>query len=211
MLVISISIEGITRMAETKQPEQKKTKQQSSRKLEIIGLILTLFPPAGFIVSIIAGRRAALRGRLSPLAIIGTVVNAILLLVITVAITTAFRGGHYIDARAKDPVVSDQITFATMKQVDSEIHRYINEKQQLPLKLDDLKSLDGFDADQLRDARGTSMVLSWSPQGCDSMETCKAYSLRAVGRKINKPMEIIYDAVENRTYNRWVPAKELDS
>lgn len=197
-------------MAETNQPEQKVAKNKGSKKLAIIGLLLTIFPPAGFIVSIIAGRRAVLRGKPSLLATTGTIINAILLLVITIWVAGSFRNGYYIDPQAKDPVVSDQITFESMKFVNSEVRRYIDEKQRLPLKIDDLKSLDGFDATQLRDARGTSMVLSWSPQGCDGIDTCKAYSLRAVGRKVNKPMEIIYDAVEKRTYTRWQPAEELD-
>lgn len=197
-------------MAETSQSEQKVVKNKSSNKLAIIGLLLTVFPPAGFIVSIIAGRRAALRGKPSVLATIGTIVNAILLLVITIWVVGSFRNGYYVDARAKDPAVSDQITFETMKSVNSEIRRYIDEKQRLPLDINDLKSLEGFDTTQLRDARGTSMVLSWSPEKCDGVNTCKAYSLRAVGRKINKPMEIVYDAVEKRTYTRWQPAEELD-
>lgn len=197
-------------MVETNQPEQKVAKNKASNKLAIVGLLLTVFPPAGFIVSIIAGRRSALRGKPSLLATTGTVLNAVLLLVITIWVAGSFRNGYYIDPSAKNPVMSDQITFETMKSVNAEVRRYIEEKQQLPLKIDDLKSLEGFDANQLRDARGTSMVLSWSPQGCDGLETCKAYSLRAVGRKINKPMEIIYDAVEKRTYTRWQPAEELD-
>lgn len=190
-------------MAETDKSTQTKG-AKSTHRLAVLGLIFLIIPPVGFVLSIIAGRRAALHGKPSLLATLGTITNAILLLIVTIFIVSLFRNGHYIDPRANDPVVSDQITFATMKEVNSEIHRYIKEKRQLPLKIDDLKTLDGFES-RLADARGTSLVLVWSPQGCDGIATCKSYSLRAIGRKLNKPMEIIYDAVEKRTYTRYTP------
>lgn len=195
-------------MGTTDQTQDVAINDGGIHRLAVVGLILTIFPPAGFIVSVIAGRKSALRGKLSKLATIGTVVNAILLLVGTVAIVSLFRGGHFIDPRTNDPVTSDKVTLENLKKAHTEMHRYIKTKGSLPLKLDDLKSLDNFDQRVLADARGNALSLTWSPEGCKTTTgdaKCTTYSISAVSRKNHRDMSITYDAITQETFWSNVP------
>lgn len=192
-------------MAQIKQTEDER--KSAPDRLAIVGLIFIVIPPVGFILSVIAARRSAFRGKLSTLATIGTIANALVLLVGTIIIVSSFRNGRYIDPR----VSSDKQTVENLSELHQEIQRYIKKKAALPLKGDDLKTLEGFDQALLYDAQGKAVRLVWSPEGCDSTtgdNKCTGYSLSAASEANNQPMTVTYDAYTGETFWSNIPSSK---
>jgi hypothetical protein len=182
----------------------------SSKTLAIIGILLAflLLSPIGLIISIIAGANSAKVGNKNTLAIIGVILNGIVLIGSFIFVMSALNNGaSFLPFGVKNPEEKDSSSYTEIVALDKDMHAYIKEKNALPMQLSDLKSLSGFKEELLTNDGGKPYTLEWSPEGCKDASTCTSYTISTKSYKNGKDISITYDAVAKETTSSNIPPK----
>ena len=158
---------------------------KQSNVLGIVGLILAvLLPLIGFVVSLIAYKKARKKGGSGTLSIVAIIISVLFFIAGLSIIYSTFTG---VQGKALD--VEKQVDVEFLR---SGVEQYVLQEKKFPESLDNLKdiSLPGVNADNLEaalispDKEGYNYEVT--PAGCDKRVTCtgfRIYTTLSTGEK----------------------------